>query len=81
MQTETTQTSTTSETYHVTRTHRDDVLGRTAYGHSETACDASGCAGSEQYLGSYDPSEVEHDGEHFWTVTDSGLTVHLLGEV
>jgi hypothetical protein len=68
--------ATETETYHVTRTQRS-VNGFDVFGHLDTTCNALGCAGDEFYLGSYDPSEVEHDGESFWTETDSGLTVNL----
>lgn len=75
------QPAAVAQTYHVTRTASGAEGLRDAYGHVDTTCDASGCAGTEQYLGSYDPAEVEHDGETYWTVTSSGLTVTLPEQV
>lgn len=64
------------ETYHVTRVSRPLPDGRReAHGHSTMYCNELGCTGLEVGLGSYDPAEVDHDGEHFFATnaTDDKL--------
>jgi hypothetical protein len=63
--------------HHVTRTVKTRDGLRDAYGHETCHCNEAGCSGAEQYLGSYDPTEVEHDGEDFTATTDKGFAIIL----
>ena len=61
-----------AERHHVTRTVAAGGGLRGAFGHSTRLCNPAGCAGLEQYLGQYDPEDVDHDGEDFTATTETG---------